>query len=291
MKLRIVKAVVLVATIIATVVLTGCGCGNGKELAGDSQIHVISREESSGTRSAFVELVGIVDKYDNDMITGNAEITQSTSVVITTVKDNVAAIGYISLGAMSDDVKAVKVDGVEPTTENIKNGTYKIARPFNIAYKEGKLSDVAADFIAFITSAEGQEIISQEGYISVEATDHYTASNMKGKIVLAGSTSVSPVVEVLAEEYMELNKDVTIEVQQSGSSAGMTSVIEGACDIGMASREVTESELEKGLTATTIATDGIAVIVNKNNTFADELTTDQIKRIYLGELTKWNLEQ
>lgn len=288
MKLRKLATAALTVAMMATTVLTGCG--NGKELTTDSSIHVISREESSGTRSAFVELMGIVDKDDNDITVGTAEITQSTSVMITTVKDNEAAIGYISLGSLNDDVKAVKVDGVDATTENVKNGTYKIARPFNIAYKEDKLSQVAKDFIAFIMSVEGQAIIDDEGYISVDTTEKYTAANLSGKIVLAGSTSVSPVMEVLAEKYMELNKDVTIEVQQSGSSAGMTSVIEDACDIGMASREVKSSEIEKGLTATTIATDGIAVIVNKNNTFADNLTSEQIKRIYLGDITKWSLE-
>ncbi len=288
MKLRKLVAATLMVAMMATTVVTGCG--NGNKLTADSSIHVISREESSGTRSAFVELMGIVDKDGNDITVQTAEITQSTSVMITTVKDNKTAIGYISLGALSDDVKAVTVDGVEATTDNVKNGSYKIARPFNVAYKEDKLSDVAKDFISFIMSVEGQAIINEEGYISVDTSDNYIASNMSGKIVLAGSTSVSPVMEVLAEKYMELNKDVTIEVQQSGSSAGMTSVIEGACDIGMASREVKSSEIEKGLTATTIAKDGIAVIVNKNNTFADDLTSEQIKGIYLGDITKWSLE-
>ncbi len=295
MKLRKFKKsimVALTATMIAGTVLTGCGNdGNdGSEISADSDITVIAREEGSGTRSAFVELMGVVDADDKDITVSTAEITSSTSVMLTTVKDNVAAIGYVSLGSLSDDVKAVKVDGVEATAENVKNGSYKVSRPFNIAYKEDKLSDLAKDFISYIMSNEGQAIIEEEGYIAVGATESYTASNLEGKVVLAGSTSVAPVMEKLAEEYMKLNSGVTIEIQQSGSSAGMTSTIEDACDIGMASRDVKDSEIAEGLTATKIAVDGIAVIVNKENTFADDLTSEQIKGIYLGEITTWSLK-
>lgn len=298
MKLRKFKKsimVALTATMIAGTVLTGCGNdgndGNdGSGISADSDITVIAREEGSGTRSAFVELMGVVDADDKDITVSTAEITSSTSVMLTTVKDNVAAIGYVSLGSLSDDVKAVKVDGVEATAENVKNGSYKVSRPFNIAYKEDKLSDLAKDFISYIMSNEGQAIIEEEGYIAVGATESYTASNLEGKVVLAGSTSVAPVMEKLAEEYMKLNSGVTIEIQQSGSSAGMTSTIEDACDIGMASRDVKDSEIAEGLTATKIAVDGIAVIVNKENTFADDLTSEQIKGIYLGEITTWSLK-
>lgn len=295
MKLRKFKKsimVALTATMIAGTVLTGCGNdGNdGSEISADSDITVIAREEGSGTRSAFVELMGVVDADDKDITVSTAEITSSTSVMLTTVKDNIAAIGYVSLGSLSDDVKAVKVDGVEATAENVKNGSYKVSRPFNIAYKEDKLSDLAKDFISYIMSNEGQAIIEEEGYIAVGATESYTASNLEGKVVLAGSTSVAPVMEKLAEEYMKLNSGVTIEIQQSGSSAGMTSTIEDACDIGMASRDVKDSEIAEGLTATKIAVDGIAVIVNKENTFADDLTSEQIKGIYLGEITTWSLK-
>lgn len=295
MKLRKFKKsimVALTATMIAGTVLTGCGNdGNdGSEISADSDITVIAREEGSGTRSAFVELMGVVDADDKDITVSTAEITSSTSVMLTTVKDNVAAIGYVSLGSLSDDVKAVKVDGVEATAENVKNGSYKVSRPFNIAYKEDKLSDLAKDFISYIMSNEGQAIIEEEGYIAVGATESYTASNLEGKVVLAGSTSVAPVMDKLAEEYMKLNSGVTIEIQQSGSSAGMTSTIEDACDIGMASRDVKDSEIAEGLTATKIAVDGIAVIVNKENTFADDLTSEQIKGIYLGEITTWSLK-
>lgn len=295
MKLRKFKKsimVALTATMIAGTVLTGCGNdGNdGSGISADSDITVIAREEGSGTRSAFVELMGVVDADDKDITVSTAEITSSTSVMLTTVKDNVAAIGYVSLGSLSDDVKAVKVDGVEATAENVKNGSYKVSRPFNIAYKEDKLSDLAKDFISYIMSNEGQAIIEEKGYIAVGATESYTASNLEGKVVLAGSTSVAPVMDKLAEEYMKLNSGVTIEVQQSGSSAGMTSTIEDACDIGMASRDVKDSEIAEGLTATKIAVDGIAVIVNKENTFADDLTSEQIKGIYLGEITTWSLK-
>lgn len=278
MKLRKFKKsimVALAATMITGTVLTGCGSdGNDEGLTADSEITVISREEGSGTRSAFVELMGVVDADDKDITVSTSEITSSTSVMLTTVKDNVAAIGYVSLGSLSDDVKAVKVDGVEATAENVKNGSYKVSRPFNIAYKEDKLSDVAKDFISYIMSKDGQAIIEDKGYIAVDVTESYTVANLEGKVVLAGSTSVAPVMEKLAEEYMKLNSNVTIEIQQSGSSAGMTSAIEDACDIGMASREVKSSELEKGLTSTTIAVDGIAVIVNKDNSLADDLTSE-----------------
>lgn len=284
------KKIVVMALVVAMTTLVGCGNGV-KEVTEDTNITVISREDGSGTRSAFVELLGIVDKDNKDITVNTAEITSSTSVMITTVKDNISAIGYISLGALSDDVKAVSVDGVEATAENVKNGTYKVSRPFNVAYKEDKLSDVARDFLSFVVSAEGQAIITDEGYISIDTEEEYKSSDLKGKVVLAGSTSVAPVMEVLAEKYMELNKNVVVEIQQSGSSAGMTSAIEGACDIGMASRVVKPSELEKGLTALTIATDGIAVIVNMDNHLVNNLTTEQIRGIYLGDITKWSLAQ
>lgn len=288
MKLRKLASIALATMMIGTA-LTGCG-GSDEGITEDSAITVISREEGSGTRGAFVELMGVVDEEDRDITVGTAEITQSTAVMLTTVKDNVTAIGYVSLGSLSDDVKAVKVDGVEATVENVKNGTYKVSRPFNIAYKEDTLSDVAKDFMSFIMSKEGQAIVSDNGYIGIEAAESYTTSGLSGKVVLAGSTSVAPVMGKIAEAYMKLNPDVDVEVQEGGSSAGMTSAIEGACDIGMASREVKASEIEKGLTSTTMAIDGIAVIVNKDNTLADDLTSEQIKNIYLGEITTWSLK-
>lgn len=249
-------------------------------------ISVISREEGSGTRGAFVELMGVVDEDDNDITTVNAEITNSTSVMLTTVAGNPAAIGYVSLGSLSDEVKAIKVDGVAATVEDINNGTYKVARPFLVAYKDGSLTDVAQDFLNYIMSDDGQAIINEEGYISVAEGNTYTASGMSGRIVLAGSTSVSPVMEVLADAYKALNPDVTIEIQQTGSGAGITSAIEGVCDFGMSSRALTDEEAAE-LVNTQIATDGIAVVVNNENPVED-MTSDQIKGIYLGEITDWS---
>lgn len=248
-------------------------------------ISVISREEGSGTRGAFVELMGVVDDDDNDITTVSAEITNSTSVMLTTVAGNPAAIGYVSLGSLSNDVKAVKVDGVEATTDNVKSGTYAVARPFLLAYKDGSLSDVAQDYLNFIMSADGQKIIGDEGYISVEEGEAYTASGLSGKIVLAGSTSVAPVMEALADAYKALNPDVTIEIQQTGSGSGITSAIEGVCDFGMSSRELKDSEKAE-LTSTQIAMDGIAVVVNNANTI-ENLSSETIKGIYLGEITDW----
>lgn len=220
------------------------------------------------------------------MTTEMAEITNSTAVMMTTVAGNPNAIGYISLGSLDDSVKALKIDGAEATAENIKNGTYKVARPFNIATKED-VSEVASDFIAFIMSDEGQAVVEENGYISQGSTGAYTASNMSGKIVVAGSSSITPVMEKLKEAYIALNPNVTIEVQQNDSTTGMTSVAEGTCDIGMASRELKDSELANGLQPTVIAMDGIAVIVNQENTVSD-MTSDTVKAIFTGATTDWS---
>lgn len=265
--------------IMTAVSITGCG-NKGKD-----EIHVITREDGSGTRGAFTELLEIAQD-DIDHTIQTAEVTQSTSVMISTVSGNEAAIGYASLGSVDDTVKVLKVDGVEATTENIKNGSYKVARPFIIASKDN-LSDAAKDFENYILSAEGQAIISKD-YITIDDdAPSYTASGLSGKVTLAGSTSMAPVMEQLADAYMALNPDVTIEIQQSGSSAGIESVIEGACDIAMSSRELKDSEIAEGLVPTVIAMDGIAVIVNKSNDVSD-LTSEQIRQIYTGEITKWS---
>lgn len=253
-------------------------------------ITVISREEGSGTRGAFVELMGIQQENDKgekeDMTTENAEITSSTSVVLQSVADNKDAIGYISLGSLNDTVKAIKVDGVEPSVEDILNGSYAVARPFVVCYKEGELSELAADFMTFIMSEQGQAIITDNGYISEGNDGAYTGSGMSGSLTLSGSTSVSPVMEKIADAYKEINPDTVIEVQQTGSGAGITAATEGACDLGMSSRALKDTELEKGLTAKTIANDGIAVIVNHENP-VDDLTSEQIMKIYTGEITNW----
>jgi len=252
-----------------------------------STIEVVSREDGSGTRGAFVELAGVVDADGKDVTYESAEITNSTSVMLTTVAGNEAAIGYVSLGSLSSEVKAVKVDGVEATVDNIKSGKYSLARPFNIAYQEDKLTELAKDFIDYIMSKEGQTIITDNGYISVdENAKSYTGKDKSGKVTLAGSTSVAPVMEKLADEYKKINPDVSVEIQQSGSSAGMTSAMEGVCDIGMASRELKDSEKET-LSDMEIAKDGIAVIVNKENTVED-ISLENIGKVFKGETTDWS---
>ena len=288
---KLVAAVAVMTMCVAMV--TGCGAddntqtqadGNGSEVKG-TEICVISREDGSGTRDAFTELLGIMED-DVDNTTVNAEITNSTSVMMTTVAGNTDAIGYVSLGSLNDSVKAIKVDGVEATTDNVSSGDYAVARPFNIVTKS-ELSENAQDFINFIMSVEGQAIISEEGYISVGSETNYTASGLTGSVTLAGSTSVAPVMEKIAEKYMELNEGMTVEIQQSGSGAGITSTIEGVCDIGMSSRDLKDTEIAEGVSATKIAMDGIAVIVNVDNQVED-LSSEQIKNIFVGEITNWS---
>ena len=252
-------------------------------------VHVVSREDGSGTRGAFIELFGVEQKNDAgekiDMTTLDAEITNSTSVMMTTVSGNEKAIGYISLGSMDDTVvKAVKIDGVEASVENVKSGDYKVSRPFNIVTKDD-LSEVAQDFVNFILSEDGQAVVEDNGYISLGNTGAYEGTSPEGKVTVAGSSSVTPVMEKLVEAYAEVNPNATVEVQQSDSTTGVNSAMEGICDIGMASRELKEEET--GVTATVIAQDGIAVIVNLNNTI-DDLTSEQVMKIYTGEVTTWD---
>lgn len=280
-----------VATVAASSLLTGCGgsSSNDKKAASDENITAVSREDGSGTRGAFIELFGIEqkDKDGNkvDKTTSSVQITNSTSVMMTTVAENKAAIGYISLGSLNDTVKAVKIDGAEASVDTVKDGSYKIVRPFNIVTKD-KLSKQAQDFENYIMSADGQKIIEDNGYISVGDKPAYEAAAVEGKVVVAGSSSVTPVMEKLAEGYKTVNDKVEIEVQQSDSTTGMTSAIDGLCDIGMASRDLKDSELEAGLTATVIAKDGIAVIVN-NDSGVEKLTSEQVKDVYTGNITTW----
>ena len=292
-----ISAMILAAVTAAA--LTACGGNRTSETAAQTAgetaqtasgaITVVSREDGSGTRGAFIELFGIEQKNDAgekiDYTTEDAEITNSTSVMMTTIPGNTQAIGYVSLGSLNDTVKAVKIDGAEATVDNIKSGVYKIARPFNIATKEG-LSETAADFVSFILSEQGQQVVEENHYISRGNDGAYEPSGLKGKVVVAGSSSVTPVMEKLKEAYVALNPDVTIEVQQSDSTTGMTSAIEGVCDIGMASRELKDSETGAGLTATVIAMDGIAVIVNNDSPIA-ELSSENVKAIFTGEVTDW----
>lgn len=247
-------------------------------------ITVISREDGSGTRSAFVELTGVEDD-SGDNTTVDAEIANKTDVVLTSVAGNESSIGYVSLGSLNDTVKAVKVDGVEATTDNVKSGDYKLSRPFNIATK-GVPTGVAADFLNFILSADGQAIVEEEGYIKVnDAAEAFTTDGSEGQIAVGGSSSVSPVMEKLIEAYQAVNPKAKIELQTSDSTSGMTGAIDGTFAIGMASRELKDEEKAE-LTGTSIALDGIAVVVNPNNTVED-LTMDQIKSIYIGETTDW----
>lgn len=283
-KSRLAKILTLSLAAVMMFSLASCGSdgGSGSE---DKDITVISREEGSGTRDAFVELTGVL-KDDVDNTVDTAEISNSTSVVLQSVEGNPAAIGYVSLGSLSDSVKAVKVDGVEASVDTVKSGDYKLQRPFNIVTK-GEVGELPQDFIDFIMSSDGQAIIEEEGYIMTnENAEAYTASGLSGTITLAGSTSVSPVMEVLADKYKELNSGVTIEIQQTGSGAGIQSTIEGVCDIGMASRELEDEEKSEGLESQVIALDGIAVIVNNDNSVED-LTTEQIMKIFTGEITNW----
>lgn len=286
--------------VLAVSAFAGCGSAssssNGSSDAGSDAakfdasktISVVTREEGSGTRDAFTELTGVLVKDgDNktDNTTTSAVTINSTEAVITNVKDNDAAIGYISLGSLNDTVKALKIGGVEATADNVKSGDYAVSRPFNIAYK-GELSDVAQDFVDYIMSSDGQKIVSDNGYVTVSENAAYSGKKPSGKISVAGSTSVSPVMEKLAEAYQKVNTNAKVEIQTSDSSAGMQSAMGGTCDIGMASRDL-KNEEKSALKVETIAKDGIAVIVNNANT-CDDLTLDQVKSIYTGETTVWS---
>ena len=274
--------------------LTGCNSGsvgsNTESGANNASITVITRESGSGTRGAFIELFGVEEKDANgekiDKTIASADVSNSTGVVLTNVSSDKNAIGYISLGSLNNTVKALKIDGAAPTVENVKSGAYTISRPFNIATK-GTLTAVAQDFVDFILSAEGQAVVQENDFIPLDGTAAYTGTKPSGKIVIAGSSSVTPLMEKLKEAYGKINTEAKIEIQQSDSSSGMKSTIEGICDIGMASRELKESEISQGLTATVIATDGIAVIVNPENSI-DGLTKEQVKTIYTGNATKWS---
>lgn len=253
-------------------------------------ITVISREDGSGTRGAFIELFGVEEKDENgdkiDNTTVDAEISNSTEVMIQSVAGNPSAIGYISLGSLDDTVKALKIDGAEATVENIKNGSYKVSRPFNVAMKSDSASDLAKDFLAYIMSQEGQTVVSENGYIGEDGAAPYAGSKPAGKITVAGSSSVAPLMEKLIEAYKALNTGAEIDLQTSDSTTGMSNAIDGVCDLGMASRELKQEELDAGLENTVIATDGIAVIVN-NDSPVGELTSEQVKAIYTGETADW----
>ena len=259
--------------------LTGCGGG------ASGAISVITREDGSGTRGAFTELCGIVED-DKDNTVSSAEVTNSTAVILSPVAGNAASIGYVSVGSLNDSVKALEVDGVAPSVDTVADGSYSISRPFNLVTRDGEaLSDAAQDFFNYIMSTDAADVISKEGYVA-QGTESYTSNGAKGSVVVAGSSSVTPVMTKLKEAYADINPDVSVDVQQSDSTTGVTSTQEGVCDIGMASRELKDEETKENLTATEIARDGIAVVVNNDNDI-DELTSDQVKAIFTGETTDW----
>ncbi len=281
------KRIFSIGCILLLSVMMFAGCGSSS--ASDT-ITVVSREDGSGTRGAFIELFGIETKNDDGSKTDNtvstAEISNSTSVVLTTVAGNPSAIGYVSLGSLNDTVKALKIDGVEATVANVENGTYKIQRPFNIVLPTS-VNEQAQNFIDYIMSTQGQKVVEEQGYIPIASTTDYTGSGLSGKITVAGSSSVTPLMEALKEAYQKLNPDMEIEIQQSDSTSGVTAAQEGIADIGMASRELKDSEKAKGVTSMEIAKDGLAVIVNKDNSVSD-LSTEQVKDIYTGTITDWS---
>ncbi len=295
-----------VTTAMTAAVLAGCGSSGASsedantpaqatEEAQESEqgglegpITVVSREDGSGTRGAFIELFGVEQEQNGekvDMTTTEASITNNTSVMLTTVAGDSYAIGYVSLGSLDDSVKALSIDGVEATGEHVSDGSYKIARPFNIVTKDG-LSDVAQDFIDYIMSEDGQTVIEENSYIQASDAGAFEGTQPSGKIVVAGSSSVTPVMEKLKEAYLKVNPNAEIEIQQSDSTTGITSTQEGICDIGMASRELKDSEIDTGVKAQVIAMDGIAVIVNNENTL-ENLTSQQVQQVYTGEILDW----
>lgn len=268
------KTLFLVAVLSLAMLFSGCGTKN------NDIITVLSREDGSGTRDAFESLLGIEET------TLSAEISDSTAVMITSVEGNRGAVGYISLGALRENVKALKIDGIPASGDNVKNGSYKLARAFNIATKEN-ISDSAADFISFILSSKGQAVVEQNKYISATNGGDYKPSGKTGKVTVAGSSSVAPVMEKLKEAYIKLNPKADIEIQQTDSTNGIQTVIDGICDIAMSSRELKKSELSSGLSSKAIALDGIAVIVSIDNPL-DNISAEQLASIYSGKATEWS---
>lgn len=276
--------------------LTGClmACApetpapSASTTSASSSINVITREQGSGTRSAFIELTGILEKEGDkkvDKTYAEAAVQSSTDAVMTAVAKDEASIGYISLGSLNDTVKALKIDDVEATPDHIKDGSYKLSRPFNVAYKKD-LPATAQDFLDFIMSEDGQKIVDSQGYISEKPTGAYQAKGNTGHITIAGSTSVTPLMEKLVEAYKQKNPEISIDIQSNGSSAGMNAAMEGSADLGMASRELKAKEKD-ALACTVIAKDGIAVIVNKNNPI-DSMTLAQLKDVFTGTITTYS---
>ena len=277
-------ATTLILALVSLSLLTAQGSAEKNE-----KINVISREEGSGTRGAFVELTKVEEKIDGkkvDQTTMEAEIASSTSVVLTTVEGDKNAIGYISLGSLKDSVKALSVDGVYPSVATVKSGEYKISRPFVMAYMS--LTPVAEDFLSFVMGKTGQDIVEKKGYIRVDSEDNkaYQSAFLTGTLRISGSSSVYPVMEVLVEAYKAANPGVDVTLMQSDSTTGINDAISGKSDIGLSSRALKTSEVEKGLSDTVLSMDGIAVIVNKENK-TDGLSSEVIRDIYKGIITTW----
>ncbi len=298
-RLKLFVLALAAVCVFGAIALSGCSSSSDDSSSADTgsdassstsgTISVISREDGSGTRDAFTELFGVVDDDDIDMTTSSAVITNSTAVMMTTVAGDSNAIGYISLGSLDDSVKALEIDGVAPSVEAVQDGSYTISRPFNVV-TGSEISDLAQDFLNFIMSSDGQAVITEEGYVSVDseaAAYEASSDSLSGTVTVAGSSSVTPVMEALAEAYEALNPDVTIEVNQSDSSTGVQNTIEGVCDLGMASRELSDSEIAEGVSSIAIAQDGIAVIVNNENSFSG-LTSEQVRSIFTGEVSDWS---
>lgn len=280
----------LSSLVLVAITLAACGSSNDGGFDPSQKITVVSREDGSGTRGAFIELFGIEEKMDDgtkaDRTTEEASIAGNTATMMTTVANSEYAIGYVSLGSLNDTIKALEIDGAKASQDSVKNGTYKIVRPFNIV-TQSKISDIAEDFIKFILSTEGQKVVSENGYIALEGATNFSSNNASGKIIVAGSSSVSPVMEKLKEAYVAINKGAEIEIQTSDSSTGVASVINGTSDIGMASRELNDSETKEGVSSTVIAQDGIAVIVNNASPLTG-LTSEQINKIFTGDVNNWD---
>lgn len=268
------------------------GCSNAQ--AADEQstsksastVSVLSRESGSGTRSAFLELFGL-EQDGKDLVKPDAEVTNSTAVMMTTVGQNPNAVGYISLGSLNDSVKAVSIDGVAPSVETIRDGSYSISRPFLIVQKEDAANALADDFTTYILSSDGQSVVEEAGYVPLQTNETYTPAAIDGSITVGGSSSVTPVMEKLAEAYQNENPDAEVVVMQTDSSTGASSTIEGVYDVGMLSRELKDEEKESGLKSTVIANDGIVLIVNPANSVSD-LTREQVAQLYKGEITNWS---
>ena len=280
---------ILLLIVIISILACATGCGGSSEFDTEQSINVISREDGSGTRGAFTDIFGLILQGEGgtrkDISTKEAVIAKQTDVLMASITNDKYAIGYISMGSLNDTVKAVAIDGIMPSAATVGSEEYSVVRPFWIFTKENP-SELCVDFIDFVTSADGQAVVSQNYIESFRDAAEYSGNKPSGKIVVAGSSSVTPIMEKLKEAYIGVNPGAKIEIQQSDSSAGFTGTVEGTCDIGMASRDLTEDE-QVQVNSVKIALDGIVIVVNKNNS-VDNLSKQQVKEIFTGEITKWS---